>query len=119
MTNYSVRYLDALGRTQRTEFLPFENNKEAVDFARIGIVANAVVEVWKENDLIDRLYQRHRPVGAENVDVIVQARAALRCAAPMSTKASRDGTMRVADCSLHLISELQVDEHQRLFCRLP
>ena len=45
MTNYSVRYLDALGRTQRSDFLPFENDKTAVDFARIGIVLNAIVEI--------------------------------------------------------------------------
>ena len=78
MRNYSLCYLDALGRTQRTEYLPVENDKDAVNFARIGIVANAVVEVWKDNDLVDRLYQKHRPTGVENADVIVQATAALR-----------------------------------------
>jgi hypothetical protein len=56
MRNYSIRYLDAGGHTQNSEFLPFEDNRSAVDFARIGLIRSAIVEVWKDDDLVERLY---------------------------------------------------------------
>jgi hypothetical protein len=55
MKNYSICYLDAGGRTQNSELLPFEDNRTAVDFARIGLVRSTIVEVWKDNDLVSRL----------------------------------------------------------------
>jgi hypothetical protein len=76
MRNYSVCYLDASGRTQGSDFLPFENNQAAVDFARTGIVRDAIVEVWRDGDLVVRLYQKHGPMGVENAHAAIQARAA-------------------------------------------
>jgi hypothetical protein len=61
MTNYSICYLDAAGRTESSEFLPFEDNRSATDFARIGIVGHAIVEVWKSADLVVRLYRDAPP----------------------------------------------------------
>jgi hypothetical protein len=57
MKNYSICYLDSKGKTQTSEFLPFEDNRFAVDFARIGLVRSAIVEVWKDSDLVERLYR--------------------------------------------------------------
>jgi hypothetical protein len=57
MKNYSISYLDAGGRTQNSELLPFEDNRAAVDFARIGLVRSAIVEVWKDSDLVSRLFR--------------------------------------------------------------
>lgn len=61
MRSYSIRYLDAGGHTQNSEFLPFEDNRIAVDFARIGLVRSAIVEVWKDDDLVERLYRDPPP----------------------------------------------------------
>src|SRR6185436_17967483 len=57
MSNYSIGYLDSEGRTEGSQLLPFDDNKAAIDYARIGVVRNAVVEVWKDNDLVTRLYR--------------------------------------------------------------
>jgi hypothetical protein len=57
MRNYSICYLDAGGRTQNSEFLPFEDNGVAIDFARIGLLRSAIVEVWKDNNLVSRLFR--------------------------------------------------------------
>jgi hypothetical protein len=62
MRNYSVRYLDALGRTQTSEFLPFEDNKLATDYARIGMIRSPIVEVWRGDDLVARLFQQPREI---------------------------------------------------------
>ena len=87
MGNYSVCYLDASGRTQGSDFLPFENNQAAVDFARTGIVRDAIVEVWRDGDLVVRLHQKYGPTGVESADVSIQARAAF-------VRADRDETVR-------------------------
>jgi hypothetical protein len=55
MKNYSICYLDSGGRTQNSEFLPFEDNGVAVDFARLGLLRSAIVEVWKDGNLVSRL----------------------------------------------------------------
>jgi hypothetical protein len=57
MRDYSVRYLDALGRTETSELLPFVDNKLATDFAHTRLVRYPIVEVWREDDLIVRLYR--------------------------------------------------------------
>jgi hypothetical protein len=88
MGNYSVCYLDASGRTQGLDFLPFENDQAAVDFARTGIVRDAVVEVWREGDLVVRLYQKHGPMGVENAHTAIRARAAF-------VRADQDETLRL------------------------
>ena len=62
MRNYSVCYLDAQGRTQRSEMLPFEDNRAAIDFARIGMISHAIVEVWCDNNIVERLYRNREPI---------------------------------------------------------
>lgn len=57
MRNYSICYLDAAGRTQNSELLPFEDGPSAIDFARTGLVRSAIVEVWKDNELVRRLFR--------------------------------------------------------------
>jgi hypothetical protein len=57
MKNYSICYLDSGGRTQNSELLPFEDNRIAIDFARIGLVRSPIVEVWNGDDLVERLYR--------------------------------------------------------------
>ena len=61
MKNYSICYLDSAGHTQSSELLPFEDKRSAVDFARIGLVRSAIVEVWKDNDLVERIYRDPPP----------------------------------------------------------
>ncbi len=56
MTNYSICYLDSQGRTESTQFLPFEDHTAAAAYARIGVIRSAIVEVWKGENLITRLY---------------------------------------------------------------
>jgi hypothetical protein len=56
MKNYSINYLNAAGLTQTSELRPFENNQDAVDFACIGLLRSAIVEVWKDTDLVERLF---------------------------------------------------------------
>ncbi len=55
--NYSVRYLDKLGRTTSSIFEPFDDDVCAIAFARGKLPANAIVEVWSDDRLISRLYQ--------------------------------------------------------------
>lgn len=57
MTTYLIRYLDALGRTRNSESHSFESNPAATAYARIGLVRNAIVEVWRDMDLVARLFQ--------------------------------------------------------------
>ena len=57
MRNYSVCYLDAQGRTKTSEFLPFDDNRSATDYARIGVIRSPIVEVWRKGDLVVRLFQ--------------------------------------------------------------
>jgi hypothetical protein len=61
MRNYSICYLDARGHTQSSEFLPFEDNGTAVDFARIGLIRSDIVEIWRDSDLVDRLFRDPLP----------------------------------------------------------
>jgi hypothetical protein len=61
MRNYSISYLDAAGLTTASELLPFEDNNAATAFARIGMIRNAIVEVWREGDLVVRLFQPGAP----------------------------------------------------------
>jgi hypothetical protein len=57
MRNYSISYLDAAGLTTASELLPFEDNNAAMAFARIGMIRNVIVEVWREGNLVVRLFQ--------------------------------------------------------------
>lgn len=55
MNNYSVTYLNIDGHTSSSELLPFDDNRAAIAFARIGLVRSAIVEVWRNGDLVARL----------------------------------------------------------------
>lgn len=55
--NYSICLLDAGGRTQRTEFGPFDDDGAALAQARTEVSGAPIVEVWSENRLIARLYR--------------------------------------------------------------
>jgi hypothetical protein len=82
MRDYSVCYLDTQGRTQGSEFLPFADNKAAVAYARIGMVVNAIVEVWKGGDLVARLYRDAPQINLPGLGVADSARQALGRAEP-------------------------------------
>ena len=53
--NYSIQYKDARGLTARSEFLPFDTDDDALGYGREGASSNAIVEVWKGDDLLARL----------------------------------------------------------------
>ncbi len=55
--NYSVCFLDELGRTLRSEFDPFESDDEAVTYGRAGLSSSGLVEIWKGEQLMARLYR--------------------------------------------------------------
>ncbi len=76
MRNYSICYLDARGHTQSSEFLPFDDNGTAVGFARIGLIRSDIVEVWKDNDLVERLFRDPSP-DASGADVADNAARAI------------------------------------------
>ena len=88
MKNYSICYLDAEGRTQNSELLPFGDNRIAVDFARIGLLRSAIVEVWKDNDLVERLY---RDPPAARVPTAGAADHAVRAFARADSRNGLDG----------------------------
>jgi hypothetical protein len=54
--NYSIQYKDTGGITARSEFLPFETDLEAMDHGRARSGRNAIVEVWKGEHLLVRLF---------------------------------------------------------------
>ena len=53
--NYSIRYKDAKGITNRSEFLPFATDGEAKHYANTELPKNSMIEVWKNDDLLVRL----------------------------------------------------------------
>lgn len=55
--NYSICLLDAAGRTQRTQYGPFDDDSAAVAQAQTEIPKSAIVEVWKNGALVARLYR--------------------------------------------------------------
>lgn len=55
--NYSVKYLNAGGITERSEFLPFETDAEANAYAQIELPRHFIVEVWKADTLVKRTFR--------------------------------------------------------------
>lgn len=53
---YSIQYKNAGGITARSEMLSFETDLEAMDHGRTGSGHNAIVEVWKNDQLLVRLF---------------------------------------------------------------
>lgn len=56
LLNYSIQYKNARGLTSRSEFLPFATDLEAIDHGRAGSGREAIVEVWKGDHLVVRLF---------------------------------------------------------------
>ena len=54
--NYSIKYKNAGGITARSEFLPFETDAAALDYGRDSSSGSAMVEVWKGELLLKRLF---------------------------------------------------------------
>jgi hypothetical protein len=54
--NYSIRYKNAHGITARSEFLPFVTDAEAMEHGRENSGPDAIVEVWKGDDLLVRIF---------------------------------------------------------------
>ena len=55
--NYSVCLLDKQGLTRSSELLAFADDAAASAYARDKVVANDIVEVWKQGSLVTRLYK--------------------------------------------------------------
>jgi hypothetical protein len=54
--NYSICSLDEGGRTQHTQFGPYDNDAAALAQARVDLAESAIVEVWKGDHLLERLF---------------------------------------------------------------
>jgi hypothetical protein len=61
--NYSISLLDAGGHTQSTVFGPFDNDASALAQARTEIADSPIVEVWKDYQLVARIFRE--PAAAE------------------------------------------------------
>ena len=61
--NYSIASKDASGVTAHTEFLPFDDDDAATQFARTEHAKYPLVEVWKNDQLVLRL-ERGSPASA-------------------------------------------------------
>jgi hypothetical protein len=61
MTNYSICFLDKNGHATHSEFTPFDADSLAVSYARGAIGASFMVEVWKDNNIVERLTQPGSP----------------------------------------------------------
>lgn len=59
--NYSICLLDAGGRTQRTFFGPFDDDVAALAKARTQVAGSPIVEVWKDHQLVARLFREPPP----------------------------------------------------------
>lgn len=55
--NYSVKYMNKGGITERSEFLPFDTDAEANAYAQIGLPRHFIVEVWKTDVLVTRTFR--------------------------------------------------------------
>ena len=54
--HYSIQYKNARGITARSEFLAFATDDEAMEHGREGSGRDAIVEVWKDDRLLVRLF---------------------------------------------------------------
>ena len=55
--NYSICLLDEGGRTLRSEFGPYHDDAAAVAQARTEVAGSPIVEVWKDYQLVERLFR--------------------------------------------------------------
>lgn len=56
LLNYSIQYKNARGLTARSEYLPFTTDHEAIAHGRAGSGRDAIIEVWKGDHLLVRLF---------------------------------------------------------------
>lgn len=59
--NYSIRYLNERGITERSEFLPFDTDAAAGAHAHSDLSRHFIVEVWKGDNLLTRTFRDARP----------------------------------------------------------
>lgn len=55
--NYSIRYLNERGITERSEFLALESDAAAADHARLDLRRHFSVEVWRGDNLLSRIFR--------------------------------------------------------------
>jgi hypothetical protein len=55
--NYSIRYQNDNGITERSEFLAFESDAAAANHAQIASGRHFIVEIWKGDDLLSRIFR--------------------------------------------------------------
>jgi len=55
--NYSIRYLNERGITERSEFLPFDTDAAAAVHARADLHRHFIVEIWKGERLLTRTFR--------------------------------------------------------------
>ena len=55
--DYSISLLDAGGRTQRTASGSYTDDDAALAQARTEVAASPIVEVWKDDRLVARLFR--------------------------------------------------------------
>jgi hypothetical protein len=55
--NYSIRYLNEGGITERSEFLALDSDADATNHARRELSRHFIVEVWKDDDLLSRTFR--------------------------------------------------------------
>jgi hypothetical protein len=54
--NYSIRYMNERGLTERSEFLPFETDNEAEEHSLLDGARHFIVEIWKGDILVNRTF---------------------------------------------------------------
>lgn len=57
MRTYSIHCLDAKGRKTATYMMPFQSDTCAVEFVGKVRLDHAIVEAWRENGLVRRLFR--------------------------------------------------------------
>jgi hypothetical protein len=55
--DYSIRYLNESGITERSEFLPFETDADAGTHVQSELKRHVIVEVWKDDNLLSRTFR--------------------------------------------------------------
>jgi hypothetical protein len=55
--NYSIRYLNERGITERSEFLPFDTDSAATTYAEVELPRHFIVETWKGDNLLARTFR--------------------------------------------------------------
>jgi hypothetical protein len=55
--NYSIRYMNEKGITERSEFLALESDAAATNHALIDLRRHFIVEIWKGDDLLSRTFR--------------------------------------------------------------